>query len=317
MVAYGYALSSEEHAPNDLVANAVRAEHTGFEFVSVSDHFHPWLDSQGQSPFVWSVIGGIAAATTTLRVGTGVTCPLIRVHPAIVAQAAATVAAMMPGRFMLGVGTGENLNEHVLGGKWPSTDDRRDMLVEAIEVIRLLWQGELSNHHGDFYDVENARLYTLPDQLPPIIVAASGPQAADLAATHGDGLWNNEGDPEIAGQFGKLGGTGPRITQLTMCYAQSVDQAAETVARIWPLVGFKGPLNQELPLPSHFEQVAEMVSDDAIRGALPLGPDPEPVLQKLAEFGRAGYDHIYLHQIGPDQAGFFDFWERELRPQLG
>ena len=314
---YGYALSSEEHRPRDLVANAVKAEQLDFSFASISDHFHPWLDSQGQSAFVWAVLGGIANATERLRVGTGVTCPLIRVHPAILAQAAATVADMMPGRFMFGVGTGENLNEHVLGDKWPATEDRREMLIEAIAVIRQLWTGDLTSHHGDFYDVENARIYTLPDVLPPICVAASGPEAAELAAEHGDGIWNNEGDPAVLEKFVAAGGTGPRITQLTLCYADSVDAAVTTVARKWPLVGFKGPLNQELPLPSHFELASAMVTEDVIRGALPLGPDPEPVLRRLSEYADAGYDHVYLHQIGSDQVGFFDFWERELRPQLG
>src|SRR5689334_24680227 len=156
----GYTLSSEEHPPNDLVRNARAAEEAGFEFLSISDHFHPWVDAQGHSPFVWSVIGGIAQVTERFRLGTGVTCPLIRIHPAIVAQAAATCAAMMPGRFFLGVGTGENLNEHILGDRWPSAPIRLDMLEEAIQVIRLLWQGGEQNWDGKYYTVDHARLYT-------------------------------------------------------------------------------------------------------------------------------------------------------------
>jgi G6PDH family F420-dependent oxidoreductase len=298
------------------VASAVRAERAGFSFASISDHFHPWIDEQGQSPFVWSVLGGIAASTTTLRVGTGVTCPIIRIHPAIVAHAAATVASMMPGRFMLGLGTGENLNEHILGDKWPTTEDRRAMLTEAVEVVRSLWTGRLVSHHGDYYDVENARIYTLPDEPPPIIVAASGPESAEIAGEIGDGLWNVGGSADIAERFAKAGGTGARITQVTICYAASADEAFATVKRIWPLAAFEGPLNQELPLPSHFAAAAAMVTDDAIRAAVPLGPDPEPVLRKVTECIDAGYDHVYLHQIGPDQDSFFDFWERELQPQL-
>lgn len=317
MAEYGYSLSSEEHRPNDLVAHAVQAERAGFSFIGVSDHFHPWIDAQGEAPFVWSVLGGIAAATERIRVGTGVTCPTIRIHPAIIAQAAATVAAMMPGRFLLGVGTGENLNEHVLGDKWPATSDRRDMLEEAVAVIRDLWRGELTSHHGDFYDVENARIYTLPDELPPIIVAASGPEAADLAGRIGDGLWNVGGDPEVAAGFAAAGGTGPRIVQLTICYAETEDAALRTAREVWPIAGLTGPLTQELPLPSHFEQASEMVTDSALREAMPLGPDPEPVLSKVNECLAAGYDHVYLHQVGPDQGGFFSFWERELQPQLG
>src|SRR5687767_4599123 len=170
----GYAISSEEHQPNKLVEMARRAEETGFTFALISDHFHPWVDAQGHSPFVWSVIGGIAQVTDTLRLGTGVTCPTVRIHPAILAQAAATCAAMMPGRFFFGVGTGENLNEHILGDHWPPVDTRRDMLDEAVEIIRLLWQGGTHSFEGAYYTVENARLYTLPDEPPPIMVAAAG-----------------------------------------------------------------------------------------------------------------------------------------------
>ena len=314
---FGYALSSEEHRPLDLVDNAVRAEDAGFAFVSISDHFHPWTDSQGNAPFVWSVIGGIAARTSRIRVGTGVTCPLIRIHPAIIAQAAATAAVMLPDRFMLGVGTGENLNEHVLGDKWPIVSERQEMLTEAVEIIRMLWDGEQHTHHGDFYDVENARLYTVPDTPPPLIVAASGSESAELAAQIGDGLWTVGPEAEVVKAFTAAGGSGPRIGQLTLCYAVSADDALATVREIWPIVGLKGPLNQELPNPAHFEQAAEMVTDDDIRDALPLGPAAGPVLEQLAEFEQAGYDHVYLHQIGPDQAGFFEFWERELLPQLG
>src|SRR3954465_13378228 len=161
MAELGYALSSEEHRPNDLVRAAQRAEEVGFTFALISDHFHPWVDAQGQSPFVWSVLGGIAHATQRLRVGTGVPCPLVRVHPAIIAQATATVAAMMPGRFFLGVGSGENLNEHILGDRWPLPDERLEMLEEAVEVIRLLWQGGEQTHRGRHYTVDHARVYTL------------------------------------------------------------------------------------------------------------------------------------------------------------
>ena len=207
-VELGYALSSEEHAPLDLVAHARRAEESGFTFALVSDHFHPWIDAQGQSPFVWSVLGGIAVQTERLRIGTGVTCPMIRMHPAIVAQAAATSAAMLPGRFFLGVGTGENLNEHVLGDRWPPTFVRREMLREAVEVMRELWQGELTSHRGTHYTVENARLYTLPEEPPEIMVAASGPKAAELAGEIGDGLVATAPDRELVSTFDGAGGSG-------------------------------------------------------------------------------------------------------------
>jgi coenzyme F420-dependent glucose-6-phosphate dehydrogenase len=188
MTEIGYALSSEEHVPQKLVQDAHQAEEAGFTFALISDHFHPWIDKQGQSPFVWSVLGGIAQATTTMRFGTGVTCPLIRIHPVIIAQAAATIASMMPGRFFLGVGTGENLNEHITGEKWPIYDTRAEMLEEAVEVIRLLWQGGSQSWDGMYYTVENAQIYSLPDELPPIMIAASGEKAAELASRIGDVL---------------------------------------------------------------------------------------------------------------------------------
>src|SRR3954452_3254717 len=184
----GYSLSSEEHGPSDLVRFAKAAEDAGFTYALISDHFHPWVDAQGNSPFVWTVIGGIADATERIRLGTGVTCPTIRTHPAIIAQAAATSAAMMPGRFFLGVGSGENLNEHITGQRWPEADVRQDMLEEAVAVMRLLWQGGNQSHHGTYFTVENARLYTLPPEPVPVMVGASGPKAAELAGRIGDGL---------------------------------------------------------------------------------------------------------------------------------
>src|SRR3712207_4826795 len=184
----GYFLSCEEFGPQELIRQARLAQAAGFDRVWISDHFHPWIDEQGHSPFVWSVIGGIAQATERLQLGTGVTCPTIRTHPAIIAHAAATSAAMMPGRFFLGVGTGENLNEHIVGHGWPAPDERLDMLEEAIEVIRTLWNGGSQTFRGDYFPVEQARLYTLPDEPPPIVVAAAKPLAADVAGRSGDGL---------------------------------------------------------------------------------------------------------------------------------
>src|ERR671915_1609376 len=184
-VQIGYAISSEEHLPNDIVRHARMAEEAGFTYALISDHYHPWVDTQGHSPFVWSVIGGIATATENLRLGTGVTCPTVRIHPAVIAQAAATSAAMMPGRFFLGVGTGENLNEHILGDRWPPSDIRREMLEEAVDVIRSLWEGGSQSHYGDYYVVENARLYTLPEEPIEVVVAAAGLRSAKMAGRVG------------------------------------------------------------------------------------------------------------------------------------
>jgi G6PDH family F420-dependent oxidoreductase len=315
MTRIGYALSSEEHAPSDLVANARRAEEHGFEYALVSDHFHPWVDRQGQSPFVWSVIGGIALATERLRLGTGVTCPLIRVHPAIIAQAAATCAAMMPGRFFLGVGTGENLNEHVVGAGWPAPDTRVDMLEEAIELIRELWRGEETSFRGDFYTAENARLYTLPETPPEIVVAAGKPDAARLAGRLGDGFCSTAPDPELVEAFEHAGGAGkPRYGMVHVCYATDVAAARRTAHEWWPNGAVRGDLGQELPRPTHFEQAAQMVSEEDVAQAVTCGPDPGAHLAAIKEYVDAGFDHVYVHQVGPEQELFLAFYEREILP---
>lgn len=312
----GYALSSEEHAPRDLVRNAARAEELGFSFVSISDHFHPWVERQGHSPFVWSVLGGIAHATERIRVGTGVTCPIIRTHPGIIAQAAATTAAMMPGRFFLGLGSGEALNEHIFGDRWPPADVRIAMLDEAIEVIRLLWQGGNHDHHGRYYILENARLFTLPDELPPIVVAGGGTKAAELAARAGDGYWNTGPDGDLIDTYRSAGGAGPRYGQVTICWGEDEAAARKVALEQWPNTAVPGQLTQDLPTPFHFEQATKLVREQDIAGSLPCGPDPVPVIEKVRAFAEAGFSHIYFHQIGPDQDGFFLFYERELRDEL-
>jgi coenzyme F420-dependent glucose-6-phosphate dehydrogenase len=312
----GYALSSEEHGPRELVRDARAAEDAGFTFALISDHYHPWTDAQGQSPFVWSVIGGIAEATARLRLGTGVTCPTIRIHPAIIAHAAATSAAMMPGRFFLGLGAGENLNEHVVGEGWPAPDERLAMLAEAIEVIRLLWQGGYQTHRGDFYDVEQARLYTLPDEPPPIAVAAAKPGSAELAGRSGDAFIGVAPEQGLIDAYEQAGGNGPRYGQITVCWAEDEAQAKKTAREIWPNAGLGGDLTYELPLPLHFEQATESVTEDDVAETVICGPDPEPHLEAIREYEQAGYDHVYIHQIGPDQAGFLDFYKREILPNL-
>jgi len=312
----GYALSSEEHPPADLVRNAERAEQAGFTFALISDHFHPWVDAQGHSPFVWSVIGGIAQRTERLRVGTGVTCPLIRTHPAIIAHASATCGALMPGRFFLGLGTGENLNEHIFGDPWPAADERLAMFEEAIEVIRLLWEGGYQTYRGEYYNVENARLYTLPEQPVPIAVAASKPGAAEIAGRLGDALINVAPDEDIVEQYTQAGGEGPRYAQLTVCWAKSEEEGKKTAHKVWPNAGIKGDLAQELPLPRHFEQAAQLVSEEDVAETVVCGPDPERYLEQIREYAQAGYDHVYLHQVGRDQEGFFSFYERELKGRI-
>jgi G6PDH family F420-dependent oxidoreductase len=318
MTSFGYALSSEEHAPADLVRHARLAEDAGFEFALISDHFHPWIDRQGQSPFVWSVLGGIASTTQKLRVGTGVTCPTIRIHPAIIAQAAATTAAMMPGRFFLGVGTGENLNEHILGDRWPDWDVRSRMLSEAVEVMRELWKGEVTSYEGEFYTVENARLYTLPDEPVEIMVAASGTRAAKLAGEIGDGLIATAPEAETVKTFdeGRRGVTRPRYAQLTVCWDTDEKRARKTAHELWPTAGIPGEAVQELPNPAHFEQLAKIVTEDMIAEQLVCGPDVDRHVEAIQKYVDAGFDHVYVHQVGPNQERFIEAYARDVMPKV-
>jgi coenzyme F420-dependent glucose-6-phosphate dehydrogenase len=313
----GYALSSEEHAPADLVRHARLAEKAGFPFGLISDHIHPWTNRQGHSGFVWGVLGGIAQATSEFRIGTGVTCPMIRIHPAIVAHAAATTACLMPGRFFLGVGTGENLNEHVLGAKWPAPDERLEMLEEAVAVMRLLWQGDYQTHRGKHYTVENLRIFDLPDEPIEVAVAAMQPNAAELAGRIGDALVNVAPAPGIIEKFDEAGGKGkPKYGQVTVCWARSRDEAKKTAFEAWPNILVEGSASQELPLPKDFEQLVENREPDDLEETLTLGPDADQYLDELREYDEAGYTHAYLHQIGPDQEGFLEFAQNELLPRL-
>ena len=313
----GYALSSEEHSPADLVGHARAAEEAGFGFGLISDHIHPWVDAQGHSAFVWSVIGGIAQATERFRIGTGVTCPLIRIHPAIVAHAAATCACLMPGRFFLGVGTGENLNEHVLGAKWPAADERLELLEEAIEVMRLLWQGDYQTHRGKHYTVEDLRIFDLPDEPIELAVAAMQPQAAELAGRVGDSLINVAPKEEIIQKFDEAGGRGkPKYGQVTVCYADSKDEARKTAFEVWPNALVEGSASQELPLPKDFEQLVEGRDPNELDETLVLGNDPDEFAEEIGKYDDAGYTHVYVHQIGPDQAGFLEFAKTSLFPRF-
>jgi coenzyme F420-dependent glucose-6-phosphate dehydrogenase len=313
----GYGFSSEEHAPADLVRHAVAAEEAGFGFGLISDHIHPWIDAQGHSPFVWSVIGAIGQATERFRIGTGVTCPLIRIHPAIIAHAAATSACLMPGRFFLGIGTGENLNEHVTGAKWPARDERVEMLEEAVEVLRLLWRGDYQTHRGKHYTVEGLRIFDLPDDPIELAIAAMKPRAAELAGKIGDALINVAPKDDIIENFDEAGGKGkPKYGQVTVCYAPSKEEARKTAFSLWPNALVEGSASQELPLPTDFEQLVEGRKPEELDDTLVLGSDLDEFVEKIMRYGKAGYTHVYIHQIGPDQEGFLKFAKSELLPRL-
>jgi coenzyme F420-dependent glucose-6-phosphate dehydrogenase len=318
MVRIGYTLSSEEHAPGDLLLYGRIAEESGFDFLTISDHFHPWTSRQGQSPLVWSVLGGLSVKTERVPIMTAVTCPTIRIHPAIVAQAAATTAALLPDRFILGLGSGENLNEHVVGMGWPHPEERLDMLEEAIELIRRLWTGELVTEWTTHFTVDRARLYTLPETSPPIAVAASTPEAAKLAGRSGDALISTAPDAELVEAFRGAGGEGnPVYGQLTVCYGPDEGKAKDEALEWWPNACAPGELGVELVEPQHFEEVAQLVTADAVAEKVVCGPEAGPILEKIGAFEDAGFDHVFLHQVGPRQEGFLEFAKGELLQAVG
>lgn len=313
----GYSLMSEEHKPTDLVKYAQLAEEAGFTFATISDHYHPWISQQGNSPFVWTTIGAIAQATKKLRLGTFVTCPTMRIHPAIIAQAAATSAAMMPDRFFLGVGTGENLNEHILGSIWPPHEIRSAMLEEAIDIIRELWKGKNSSYYGDFYVVENARLYTLPENPVPIYIAVEGPKMAKTAGLIGDGLISTTPDGSLIKTFREEAGEDlPLYCQSTACYAATEAEGKQLAHKLWPIPAIPGELDRELPTPKFFEQLASMVTQEQATKHTACGSDPKRHVETIKAFIDAGFKKISVHNIGPYQEEFFQFYKKEVIPLI-
>jgi G6PDH family F420-dependent oxidoreductase len=316
-VTLGYWLSAEEHGPRALVAHGIQAEAAGFATAMISDHFHPWTRRQGQAPFVWTVLGALAQATERLELGTGVSAPLLRISPLVLAHAGATTAALAPGRIFVSVGTGERLNEQVTGQRWPSVADRRAALEEAIGVIRRLWDGQTVHHRGAHVVVEGARLYTLPDVPPPLLVAASGRLGAEVAGRLGDGLVGVSSDPTVVQVFEAAGGRGKRRhAQLHVCWAADEATARRTALEWWPQAAVPPPLLTELARPQDFEAATAEVTEDQVARQVVCGPDPEAHLAAIARFVGAGYDHVYVHQVGPDQEGFFRFYEQAILPEL-
>ncbi|WP_375487300.1 TIGR03557 family F420-dependent LLM class oxidoreductase [uncultured Jatrophihabitans sp.] len=317
----GYFLSCEEYAPESLIQQARWAEEAGFESLWISDHFHPWTDEQGQSPFVWSMIGAISQVTS-LPVTTAVTCPTVRIHPAIVAQAAATSAVLTEGRFILGIGSGEALNEHVTGARWPATGTRLDMLRESVEVMRALWQGDFVDHHGEHYTVENARLYTLPDTPPPVYVSAFGDKAATLAGEIGDGLVTIPPDADLIRTFRDSGGAGkPVHAGYKVCWGPDAAACVSTVRSMWPNDALPGELAQQLSSPKHFEQAGQLVTEQMIDESVACGDDVDRHLDAFRPYVEAGVDVVHVDQMGgkrqgSELEGFFAFYRDEMLPRM-
>lgn len=312
----GYHLSSEEHQPHDLVRYARRAEESGFGFAQISDHFHPWVNRQGSSPFVWGVLGAIAEATETIPVGTAVTCPTVRIHPVVVAHAAATAAALLDGRFFFGVGTGERLNEHVLGDPWPANSVRQEMLEEAVEVVRELWTGKLVTRRGRHYAVDNARLYTLPSQAPPIVVSATGEEAARTAAAIGDGVMSTKPDPDVVRAYREAGGGGPTYSMVHVLVHEDRDEALRLAREWWPNSVIPGAASTEFAVPEHYEPLGDVIPDQKFLDTYVLGADLEDHVAELQKHFDAGYERVAVHQIGPDQETCFRFYAEEVLPRV-
>jgi G6PDH family F420-dependent oxidoreductase len=316
MASIGYFLSCEQYGPRELVAQARAAERAGFERLWISDHFHPWNDEQGQSPFVWSVIGALSEAVA-LPVTTAVTCPTMRVHPAIVAQAAATAAVQLDGRFALGVGSGEALNEHILGDPWPSPGVRLAMLEEAVELIRLLHRGGVVSHHGEYYEVEEAQIYTRPDRPVPIYVSGFGPQATELAGRIGDGYCTVTPDADLVRTFrGSGGGDKPVQAGMKVSWDADRDRALSEAHRLWANDLLPGQLAQTLPRPQDFADAMTLVPREPMADAIVCGDDPKAHIERVRRYLDAGVDEVYVQQVGPDRDGFFRGWSEQVLPEF-
>jgi G6PDH family F420-dependent oxidoreductase len=311
----GYFLSSEEYTPAELIEQARGAERAGFTALWISDHYHPWVDAQGQSPFVWSTIGALSQVCT-LPITTAVTCPTVRIHPAVIAQAAATSAVLTGGRFRLGVGTGEALNEHIFGDAWPEADVRLEMLEEAVEIMRQLWKGDVVSHRGKHYTVENARVYTLPEKPVEILVSGFGPKSIEVAARIGDGYVSTMPDGDAVRRFRSSGG-GQRTCQagFKAAFAASEDEGARIAYEKWPNSGVPGELSQVLPSPKHFEQASQLVTQDMVKESFVCGNDPSAHLEMIDKFAQAGFDEVYVANTGPNWQGLFDLYAEHVLPK--
>jgi len=317
VVRIGYTMMCEQRSPADLVTDAVRAEEARFDFAVISDHFHPWVEAQGHAPYAWAVLGAAAQATERIPLMTYVTTPTIRYHPAIVAQKAATIALLAPGRFRLGLGAGEQLNEHVVGRGFPPVDVRHEMLAEAVTIMRRLWDGGSVTHHGKHFTVESAKLFDRPEKPPPIGIAASGPASCRLAGQVADLLIAVEPKAELVQGFAAAGGAGkPVVGQPAVCWGPD-EAACRRLAHeqfAWSAGDWK--IRAELPNTTNFQSFAQVVSEEEVAQSIPCGPRVEPIVRAVKQWVAAGFTELALVQIGPTQAEFCDFYARELGPAL-
>src|ERR1700738_5270900 len=319
MTKFGYTMMTEQAAPDQLIRDLQHAERVGFDFSVTSDHFQPWLEEQGHSGYAWAILGAAAQATERIGLMTYVTCPTMRYHPAIVAQKAATIQILSGNRFRLGLGAGENLNEHVVGRGWPAVGKRHEMLSEAVDIIAALFEGDgRVNYRGRHFDVEQAWLWDLPGQRVPIGIAVSGPSSCELAGHQAEAMVAAEPKAELGEMFDAAGGTGkPRVGQIAISYdpdrATAVQRAHEQFR--WFGLGWK--VNADLPNPESFDSATQFVTPDQISEALSCGPDVEEHVEAIRPFLEAGFTEVALVQIGADvQEPFMHWAEEELLPAL-
>jgi G6PDH family F420-dependent oxidoreductase len=318
VVEWGYTMMCEQTGPRALVDDVVAAEQAGFDFAVISDHYFPWLDEMGHSPYAWSVLGAAAWATERIPLMTYVTCPTFRYHPAVVAQKAATVQLLSQGRFTLGLGSGENLNEHIVGGGWPGADVRHERLVEAVEIIRALFDGGYVNYRGQHFQAESAKLWDLPDTAPPIGIAVSGKQSCDLAGRLGDVMIAVEPKDSLVEMFDAAGGAGkPKVGQVPVCFDDDRDAAMKRAHSLFRWFGGGWKVNAELPGPAGFDGASQYVRPEDVAEQIPCGRDVDEFVEKIRPFADAGFSHVALVQIGGEQQREFTDWaQAELLPKL-
>lgn len=319
MARFGYTMMCEQSPPDQLVRDLQEAEGAGFDFSVISDHYAPWLDSQGHAGYAWSILGAAAQATDAIPLMTYVTCPILRYHPAVVAQKAATMQILSGGRFRLGLGAGENLNEHVVGERWPMVGERHEMLAEAVEVIAALFDGEAPvNFRGRHYEVESAVLYDLPERRVPIGIAVSGPDSCRLAGRRADAMVAVQPEASLGELFDAAGGAGkPRIGQVALCWDPDREAAVRRAHEQFRWFGFGWKVNADLPNPAAFEAASRYVTPDDVAAGIACGPDVQVHVDAVKAYVDAGFDEVALVQIGADtQAGFCAWAERELLPAL-
>jgi coenzyme F420-dependent glucose-6-phosphate dehydrogenase len=327
MLRLGWKAGIEQYRPEELLDYAVAAESAGFDTIDASDHFHPWAEA-GQASFVWSWLGAVAARTDRIVLGTGLTCPILRYHPAVIAQAAATMACLAPRRFYLGVGTGEALNEYAATGVWPGYNERRDQLEESIGLMRALWTGEKITHQGEYYETQQAKLYTRPDEPVPIYVSSLVPNSAEFAGRHGDGLLTVGGqEPELyekimrsfetgAKDAGKNPAKMPRMIELAVAYTDDEEEAIEERKKYWAGTFVPALFTEKIYTPEMSEQNGKVVGNDTVKKAACISADPEEHVKFARQYVELGFDHLIFHSAGPDQRGFVERYGREVLPLM-